>query len=113
MHLRLGQNLDLILNLANAKGDKKAKKTSVRNVLMSLRLYVIQSFWPFPYLILRVRCLQHPYLVDRNLESAGLSAKVVHQHLVDASAKLRLLRVMLPKLKARGHRVLFFSQVTE
>lgn len=57
--------------------------------------------------------MQHPYLVDRALEPSGLSGTETHERLVDASAKLRLLRIMLPKLKAKGHRVLLFSQVKD
>ena len=58
------------------------------------------------------RCLQHPYLYARDIEPEGMSPKEAHEKLIDASAKLRLLHVMLPKLKARGHRVLLFSQVS-
>jgi len=57
------------------------------------------------------RCLQHPYLYARDIEPTGLSQNDAHEKLIDASAKLRLLQIMLPKLKARGHRVLLFSQV--
>lgn len=58
-----------------------------------------------------LRCLQHPYLVSREIEPKGLSAVEAHEKLIWASAKLRLLQTLLPKLKARGHRVLLFSQV--
>ena len=57
------------------------------------------------------RCLQHPYLYSDNIEPLGLSAPETHDKLIDASAKFRLLKSLLPKLKARGHRVLLFSQV--
>jgi chromodomain-helicase-DNA-binding protein 4 len=57
------------------------------------------------------RCMQHPYLVDSSIERTGLSDSEAHKQLVDTSAKMRLLKSMLPKLKARGHRVLLFSQV--
>lgn len=56
--------------------------------------------------------MQHPYLVDPNMEPPTTSRYEAHKQLVDASAKLRFLQVMLPKLKARGHRVLLFSQVS-
>lgn len=57
------------------------------------------------------RCLQHPYLYDEDIEPRHLSTEETHEKLISASAKLRLLRDLLPKLKARGHRVLIFSQV--
>ena len=46
-----------------------------------------------------------------DIEPKGLSPIDAHLKLIDASGKLRLLKVLLPKLKARGHRVLLFSQV--
>ena len=58
-----------------------------------------------------VRCLQHPYLVSTAIEPKGLSPQETHDRLVAASAKLRLLKMLLPKLRTRGHRVLLFSQV--
>ena len=57
------------------------------------------------------RCLQHPYLVDEGIEPKDLAPTEVHEKLASASAKLILLRMMLPKLKERGHRILLFSQV--
>lgn len=57
------------------------------------------------------RCLQHPYLYDDAIEPRNLTPEETHGKLIDASAKLRLLKILLPKLKARGHRVLLFSQV--
>ncbi|KAF7310762.1 SNF2 family DNA-dependent ATPase [Mycena chlorophos] len=81
-----------------SKSRLSKKKTGVargklNNVLMHLR-----------------KCLQHPYLYEDTIEPRGLSKQETHYKLIDASAKLRLLKVLLPKLKARGHRVLLFSQ---
>lgn len=45
------------------------------------------------------------------MERRGLSQEETLKQLVDASAKFRLLKIMLPQLKKRGHRVLLFSQV--
>ena len=59
----------------------------------------------------RARCLQHPYLTAPDIEPTNLSLAETHEKLVSASAKLMMLRMLLPKLKARGHRVLLFSQV--
>lgn len=58
------------------------------------------------------RCLQHPYLVSRNIEPSDLTPKDTHEKLIGASAKLVMLHAMLPKLRARGHRVLLFSQAS-
>jgi len=58
------------------------------------------------------RCLQHPYLYSRDIEPKDFSSKEEeHEKLIHGSAKLRLLKSLLPQLKERGHRVLLFSQV--
>jgi len=57
------------------------------------------------------RCLQHPYLYSEDIEPQNLPPQESHGKLIDASAKLRFLKSLLPKLKERGHRVLLFSQV--
>lgn len=57
------------------------------------------------------RCVQHPYLIADDIEPKGLSHAEAHSKLIDGSGKLRLLKILLPKLKERGHRVLLFSQV--
>ena len=67
--------------------------------------------WCSRFLNLLPRCLQHPYIVSEGIEPNDLAPNEVHEKLVSASAKLILLRMMLPKLKERGHRVLLFSQV--
>ncbi|CAL1695101.1 unnamed protein product [Somion occarium] len=92
----LSQNINLLKTLSMASGPKvnaAAQKTNMNNILMQLR-----------------KCLQHPYLVSQDIEPKGLSPQEAHEKLIDASAKLRILRTLLPKLKARGHRVLLFSQ---
>lgn len=54
---------------------------------------------------------QHPYLVDPSLENLDLSPEEQQKRLTDASGKLLFLKKLLPSLKARGRRVLLFSQV--
>lgn len=39
-----------------------------------------------------------------------VSEEQQHLNLIDASTKLVLLKQMIPKLRARGHRILIFSQ---
>ncbi|KAL5519231.1 hypothetical protein ACEPAH_914 [Sanghuangporus vaninii] len=93
----LSKNLAVLSSLrgiASTKLNKSAAKASnLKNMLMQLR-----------------KCLQHPYLVADDIEPKGLSPLEAHLKLIDASGKLRLLKMLLPKLKARGHRVLLFSQ---
>ncbi|RDB29203.1 Chromatin remodeling factor mit1 [Hypsizygus marmoreus] len=89
----LSHNLELLNNLTTSKGNGAASKGRINNVLMQLR-----------------KCLQHPYLYAEDIEPRGLSPQETHEKLIDASAKLRFLKSLLPKLKERGHRVLLFSQ---
>ncbi|KAJ7783591.1 SNF2 family DNA-dependent ATPase [Mycena maculata] len=89
----LSHNLDLLNGLTGPGKASGSSKGKLNNVLMHLR-----------------KCLQHPYLYEENIEPRGLPEQETHEKLIDASAKLRFLKVLLPKLKARGHRVLLFSQ---
>ncbi|KAF8642013.1 hypothetical protein AX16_009734 [Volvariella volvacea WC 439] len=90
-----GNNLGILKGLTQPAESKnvKSSKGQINNLLMQLR-----------------KILQHPYLFNEDIEPRGLSAKEAHDKLIDASAKLRLLKGFLPKLKERGHRVLLFSQ---
>ncbi|KAK6908023.1 hypothetical protein I203_102024 [Kwoniella mangroviensis CBS 8507] len=66
---------------------------TVRNILMELR-----------------KICQHPYLSEPELESFDTPEVEQHKQLVEASGKLMFLKLLLPKLKERRHRVLLFSQ---
>ncbi|KAL6906968.1 PHD/FYVE-zinc-finger like domain-containing protein [Trichoderma evansii] len=77
---------------ANSKMNAK-DRGSLNNILMQLR-----------------KCLCHPFMYSEAIEERHHDPKVLHRNLVEASAKLLLLEIMLPKLKERGHRVLIFSQ---
>lgn len=97
----LSKNAKLLLtitkrinNRTDADNDTK-NDSSLHNILMQLR-----------------KTLQHPYLYAHDLEPQGLDEKDTLKTLTEASAKLKLLAIMLPKLKANGHRVLIFSQFT-
>ena len=88
----LAKNSDLLRAIFG--GDKRGTKvTGLRNLLMQLR-----------------KCLCHPFVYNIEIEEKSLNAAISHQGLVEASSKLQLLDIMLPKLKERGHRVLMFSQ---
>ncbi|KAI9461026.1 hypothetical protein BJY52DRAFT_1168379 [Lactarius psammicola] len=94
----LGKNVEILKSLTLTSDDprnstKKLRTGSMNNILMDLR-----------------KCIQHPYLVSHDIEPKGLNPQEAHSRLVAGSAKLRLLQGLLPKLKARGHRVLLFSQ---
>ncbi|KAJ5138485.1 Chromatin remodeling complex subunit (Chd3) [Penicillium bovifimosum] len=75
---------------------KKAERHNLNNILIQLR-----------------KCLCHPFIYNRDIEERGSDASVAHRRLVEASGKLQLLNLMLPRLKERGHRVLIFSQFLE
>jgi chromodomain-helicase-DNA-binding protein 4 len=85
-------NFDLLRKLGK-DSRLSTSLASLKNMLMQLR-----------------KCLQHPYLVSPDIEPQGLAERDAHERLVEASAKLSFLRLLLPQLKARGHRVLLFSQ---
>ncbi|KXG53077.1 SNF2-related protein [Penicillium griseofulvum] len=75
---------------------KKAERHNLNNILMQLR-----------------KCLCHPFIYNRDIEEQTLDSQLSHRRLVEASGKLQLLNLMLPRLRERGHRVLIFSQFLE
>ncbi|KAG2755489.1 hypothetical protein P692DRAFT_20793136 [Suillus brevipes Sb2] len=97
----LSQNLDILRSLTQAATTKAGKplvskavgKANLNNMLMQLR-----------------KCLQHPYLNSEDIEPRNLTPAEAHERLIGASTKLRFLKMLLPKLKAKGHRILLFSQ---
>ncbi|KAF9770251.1 hypothetical protein IL306_012225 [Fusarium sp. DS 682] len=89
----MAKNPELIKAMfSNSKMNKK-ERGSLNNILMQLR-----------------KCLCHPFMYSEAIEERHHDPSVVQRNLVEASAKLLLLQVMLPKLQERGHRVLIFSQ---
>jgi SWI/SNF-related matrix-associated actin-dependent regulator of chromatin subfamily A member 5 len=83
---------DLLKKDLDAINGKGGDRVRLLNVLMQLR-----------------KCCNHPYLFDgvedRTLDPFG-------DHVVTNCGKLSLLDRLLPRLKADGHRVLIFSQMT-
>nr|CAE76132.1 related to helicase-DNA-binding protein [Neurospora crassa] len=88
------RNPQLIRAIFSANGKLKSQdRGSLSNILMQLR-----------------KCLCHPFVYSQSIEDRNLSPEVTKRNLIEASSKLLLLEVMLPKLRERGHRVLIFSQ---
>ena len=90
----LARNPQLMKAIFNRDGPSAGKeRINLNNILMSLR-----------------RTLCHPFVYSTSIEERSYEAAKAHRILVEASSKLQLLSVMLPKLHERGHRVLMFSQ---
>lgn len=94
----LGKNPQLIQAICKKQTGqlKKTEKHNLNNILVQLR-----------------KCLCHPFIYNRAIEEQTNDPVVAFQRMVEASGKLKLLNIMLPKLKERGHRVLIFSQFLE
>ncbi|KAI5303399.1 hypothetical protein KEM55_000564, partial [Ascosphaera atra] len=95
----LAKNPSLIKAIFDRKAGKKlsvAERSNLNNILMQLR-----------------KCLCHPFVYSRAIEDTSVPPEVSHRNLIDASAKLKLLELLLPRLQERGHRVLLFSQFLE
>ncbi|KAJ5606354.1 hypothetical protein N7510_009135 [Penicillium lagena] len=94
----LSKSPELIKAICQKSQLKKSERQNLNNILMQLR-----------------KCLCHPFVYSRNIEEQTLhyDPVVSHRHLVEASGKLQLLGLMLPKLRERAHRVLIFSQFLE
>lgn len=90
----LAKNPQLMKSIFVRDGNVPVKERhNLNNLLMQLR-----------------KALCHPFVYSREIEERRVEAAVSHQNLVEASSKLQLLSIMLPKLQERGHRVLLFSQ---
>lgn len=90
----LGKNLELMRAIFSSDATlKQTERASLSNILMQLR-----------------KCLCHPFVYSKSIEQRNVSLSASHRNLVDASSKLKLLELLLPKLRERGHRVLIFSQ---
>lgn len=88
----LAQNPELIRSiLGTSKILGPKERANLNNILMQLR-----------------KCIAHPFVYSKAIEEKNSSQ--LHRNLVDASSKMQLLEIMLPKLQERGHRVLIFSQ---
>ena len=86
----IGRNAELLKAIFG--GNRTGNVKGLRNILMQLR-----------------QCLCHPYVYNQDIEGRTEEASS-HRQLVEASAKLQILDMMIPKLRERGHRVLIFSQ---
>lgn len=90
----LAKNPELLRSIFSPEQNlAKGEKASLSNVLMQLR-----------------KCLCHPFVYSRSIEERHDNTSLSHRNLVDASSKLKLLELLLPKLQELGHRVLIFSQ---
>lgn len=90
----LAKNPQLMKSIFSRAGNVAQKeRVNLNNILMQLR-----------------KTLCHPFVYNRDIEERSYELAVSHRNLVEASSKLQLLQLMLPKLQERGHRVLLFSQ---
>ena len=90
----IAKNPELFKAIFSTQRNVKSNETAnLNNILMQLR-----------------KCLCHPFVYSREIEERTNVAAMSHRNLVDASSKLQLLELLLPKLRERGHRVLIFSQ---
>jgi chromodomain-helicase-DNA-binding protein 4 len=90
----LAKNPQLMKSIFSRNGNAAQKeRVNLNNILMQLR-----------------KTLCHPFVYNREIEERSYELAVSHRNLVEASSKLQLLQLMLPKLQERGHRVLLFSQ---
>lgn len=90
----ISQNPTLMKSIFSRDANITVKdRANLNNILMQLR-----------------KNLCHPFVYSREIEDRSLDSDATFRTLVEASSKLQLLAIMLPKLRERGHRVLLFSQ---
>jgi len=84
--------LEKDIDAVNGAGGKKEGKTRLQNIVMQLR-----------------KCCNHPYLFDGAEPGPPYTTD---EHLVDNSGKMKVLDKLLTTMKAKGSRVLIFSQMS-
>ncbi|KAI1204671.1 PHD/FYVE-zinc-finger like domain-containing protein [Annulohypoxylon truncatum] len=89
----MARNPELIKAIVSKGKMKAADRKNLSNIIADLR-----------------QCLCHPFCFNQNIEDKEVDEEQMRRNLIEASPKLMLLEIMLPKLKERGHRVLIFSQ---
>ncbi len=89
----MAKNPELIRSIFSKAQVKPTERGSLNNILMQLR-----------------KCLCHPFVYSEAIEDKTVDTETMNRNLIEASGKLLLLKIMLPKLKERGHRLLIFSQ---
>ena len=89
----MARNPELIKAIISRSRVKASERKSMNNILSDLR-----------------QCLCHPFCFNSEIEDKTVDMEQMHRNLVEASPKLLLFNIMLPKLRERGHRVLIFSQ---
>ncbi|KAI1380578.1 PHD/FYVE-zinc-finger like domain-containing protein [Hypoxylon crocopeplum] len=89
----IARNPELIKAIISGGKMKAGDRRGLSNIIADLR-----------------QCLCHPFCFNDNVEDRTVGEDQLRRNLIEASPKLMLLEIMLPKLKARGHRLLIFSQ---
>lgn len=89
----VARNPELIKAIISKGKMKASDRKNLSNIISDLR-----------------QCLCHPFCFNSNVEDKTVDEQQMRRNLVEASPKFKLLEIMLPKLKERGHRVLIFSQ---
>ncbi|BGP54869.1 chromatin remodeling complex Adenosinetriphosphatase [Rhodotorula sphaerocarpa] len=84
--------LEKDIDAVNGASGKKEGKTRLQNIVMQLR-----------------KCCNHPYLFDGAEPGPPFTTD---EHLVEAAGKMLVLDKLLKNLKAKGSRVLIFSQMS-
>ncbi|XP_076260406.1 lymphoid-specific helicase-like [Rhynchophorus ferrugineus] len=87
--------------------DIKTSKSEIEKFNKTLIRLTMQN----PLMMLR-KIVSHPYLVHFPLDPNGEKRQLlIDDNLIESSGKLKVLDVLLPHLKAKGHKVLLFSQL--
>ncbi|KAJ6258896.1 Chromatin remodeling factor mit1 [Drechslerella dactyloides] len=89
----LSKDAELIRAIMAKTETKASSRSKLNNILVQLR---------------KVLC--HPFVYDQEIEEKLEDQELVFRNLVDASSKLKILELLLPRLHETGHRVLMFSQ---
>lgn len=106
--------LEKDIDAVNGASGKKEGKTRLQNIVMQLRVrsYLVHNDPTSRADVCRAcrqKCCNHPYLFDGAEPGPPFTTD---EHLVEAAGKMLVLDKLLKNLKAKGSRVLIFSQMS-
>ena len=125
--------LEKDIDAVNGAGGKKESKTRLQNIVMQLRVSTFLSRFEHQSLTRRLqkKCCNHPYLFDGAVRSSHslLPPELAlilpltlpqepgppftnDEHIIENSGKMIILDKLLKQYKAKGSRVLIFSQMS-
>lgn len=113
---QLPPKFEIIVPLSMSPVQKEAYKSALGNniheLLSDMQVSKVKRQKGLSSVLMNLRkILNHPFLID-GVEVTQPDEESTIREMISACEKLRVFHIMLPKLRAKGHRMLIFSTMT-